>query len=197
MGASLPDIGLCLFDINLDLLKDGSPSEFFKFYKAYKPKVRGLVNYYGYYLTPEDVDDIMQDTFTKAQKGLPKCRATTEKSLFSWLGTTLRNATYDYVKKKNRKEIIENKAVEKFKKESPHEGDVGDKVVEMGAAEELIRVLKATFNGVLLYEKAILGLTNLELSQKYNCSTSAISQRILREKKKLSSRTDIYALLAS
>jgi len=102
--------------LNLEKLKSGDQPEFEKFYKFFRPKVKGLINYYGHRLTVSEVDDIIQDTFTKAHRGISKCRATTVKSLFSWLGTTLRNATYDYVKKKNRYDIIENKAIKAFEK---------------------------------------------------------------------------------
>lgn len=181
--------------INLIKLKNGCQKEFDKFYTFFKPKVRGLINYYGHHLTPDEVEDIIQDTFTKAYRGMTKCRANTVKSLFSWLGTTLRNATYDYVKKKNRNDILENKAIEAYKYDEQEEIDVSESILDEAMNEELIETLKKTFNGVLLYEKAILGKTNKELSTKYACSTSAISQRILREKKRLSLEKTIITLL--
>ena len=183
------------YPIDIDILKTGCVKEFRKFYKYYKPKVRGLINFYGYHLTHDEVEDIIQDTFSKAYRGLKKCRAEKENSLFAWLGTTLRNATYDYVKKKNRYDIIDNKAITAYKEEPiKEESDTSEIYMEQSIHDDLFDILKTTFNGVLLYEKAILGKTNKELSQKYDCSASAISQRILREKKRLASIKEVQSL---
>ncbi len=173
---------------NIDELKQGSIPEFNKFYKHFQPKVKGLIKYYGYNLTVEEVEDITQDTFTKAFRGLPKCKAETERSIFAWLGTTLRNATYDYVKKKNRKEIIENKLISVCRTDQRTEPDLVNDILNDESVDHFHNYLKQTFNGVLLYEKAILGKTNKELSEKYKFSTSSISQRILREKKRINKK---------
>jgi len=71
---------------------------------------------------------------------------------------------------------------------------VSECILDQEVSEELIKILRRTFNGSLLYEKWILGKTNKELSNKYNCSASAISQRILREKKRLASQEEIKTL---
>lgn len=89
---------------------NGNPDAFLIIVHAYRPSLRAYLASQMYHL--DDVDDMAQETFIAAYRGLPKFRL--DQDFGAWLRGIARNKLLKYFEKTGRR----HEALEKFRKDA-------------------------------------------------------------------------------
>ena len=134
-----------------------------------------------YFTRNHDVEDLVQDTFVRAMKGIGKFRGDNARS---WLISIARNVAIDALRKANRFAFVENRAMDELnaREKSPEEW------VEFKDDEERIlntlNAMKVGYKEVVIC-RAFMDLSSEETAQVLGWSTNRVNVTLYRAIKSL------------
>lgn len=156
-------------DATRDLLlaQDGDDQAFSRVIRACEEDVRRFCRWFGQ--GNDDVDDITQETFLRAYRGLQSFRG--DATAKSWLMSIARRICLDYVEKRSKEKSVVNGLVRKQ-----------DISVEAGYAietRELINALPSQFREAFVLVR-ILGFGYDEVAAILQCPRGTVQSRVAR-----------------
>jgi RNA polymerase sigma-70 factor (ECF subfamily) len=151
-----------------------------EFWQVYCQPLRGFVSYRVD--SPEDVDDIVQETLTAAILSLPSFRFRSR--LFSWLCAIANHEIADFYRKRRLKTILFSRFP--FLETIAHHslGPEGESLKEE-LKEEIKKTLKEMSEGYrqILRLKYIEGLSLKQIAKQLGTTPKAIESRLARARK--------------
>lgn len=139
-----------------------------------------------YYLTNDEMDDIMQDTFIKCYKNLNSFKK--DKNFYPWLATIALNVTKDFLKKKmKRKSRIDELYKDSFF--SFNSDSINHSIDELDRINEAIQILETDQRDIILLRAK--GLSYNEISDKLSIPVGTVMSRINRARKKILEKCQI------
>jgi len=88
-------------ETNVQLAKEGRPEAFRTLYDLNRKNIYGLA--FRYVRSPEDAEDIMQETFIKAFKGIRRFDDKVGSSFSAWLGTICVHCAIEHLRRSRRR----------------------------------------------------------------------------------------------
>lgn len=172
----------------VDLVLTGENSAFEEIFERYKRLVASVASYY--FRQPEQIEEIIQISFTKVYFELKNFQGKHEFSLASWVKRITANACLDTLRKQKRKpenlscELSENEFENLFADLHQDKKTVEDFLIEKDLAEKLLSQLSAEDRAILRmsYEEE---MTTNEIAEITGWSNSKIKIRTFRARKAL------------
>ncbi|MBI2620230.1 MAG: RNA polymerase sigma factor [Ignavibacteriales bacterium] len=164
-------------------LRGGDVEAFAELYKRYHSRVRRFA--LKLLRDPSAADDIAQETFMKAQKGVGTLRSAS--SLRSWLFSIARNEVYIHFRKTRGNGRIREEDI--WSGETPHEDMVNSETVEI--VRGMIALLKPDYREVLIlreYEQ----LSYSEIAEVTGDTESSVKSRLFKARKTLLKKLKPY-----
>lgn len=152
--------------------------EFYNFVEETKRLVLSAIRRYlpgDYY---HSIDDIAQETYLRAYKGLKKINFDSPKSLNNWLYTIAKNETFRMTEKLKKEEIKARKTMESIPEEYDNIQRIFDEeIIEL---KEIISTLPEKYKSI--FELLVLGFSEKQISEKLSVKKGTIKSRIHRGK---------------
>lgn len=152
--------------------------EFYSFVEDTKRVVLSAVRKYlakEYY---HSIDDVVQETYIRAYKGMKKTGFTDEKSLYNWLFTIAKNEAIRTMERLNREEIKIKKIKESISAKPGYFLDKFDEeIMEM---RDIISTLPEKYK--IIFELLVLGFSESQIAEKLSLKRGTIKSRIHRGK---------------
>ncbi len=172
-------------------VQEGDSSAFDLLFDRYKHRIHSLIS--RFLDNNEDVEDVLQDSFIKAYKALPKFRG--ESQFYTWLYRIATNTAKNHLSAKARKpvnkdidmdeEIYINEISELQETENPAN------LLESQELEQIIndavqRLEPELRSAITLREYA--GLSYEQIAQIMDCPVGTVRSRIFRARESISNR---------
>ena len=136
---------------------------------------------------PDTATDLVQDALVKLIEKVPKLRTLNAYVLKAYIVCTVRNISFNYNSRKGiRKKYNTGLDVDPNEKFSDHQLSIDDLII---AAEDRER-FRESFSKIpeedqkLLIGKYVLGLSDQELAEKFNCKPDSIRMKLTRAKRR-------------
>ena len=168
------------------LAKEGNESAFRHLYEDHRERIYRMS--YRYTRSKEDAEDIMQETFVKAFKGIAKFRNNHSGSFSAWINTICAHCSINHIRKKERRKTDQTISF----------ADLDQQPDSEQASPEILAQWRQTFQ---LLQKAIHKLSPQqriifdlrheghkeikEIARVLNCSESNVKTQLFRSVAKL------------
>jgi RNA polymerase sigma-70 factor (ECF subfamily) len=88
-------------ETTIRLAKEGQPEAFRTLYEQNRERIYGLA--FRYVRSPQDAEDIMQETFIKAFKGIRRFDFKVGSSFAAWMGTICTHCAIEHIRRNRRR----------------------------------------------------------------------------------------------
>ena len=172
----------------VELVLAGENAAFEEIFERYKRLIAGVARYY--FQSPEQIEEIIQITFSKVYFEIKNFNGKHEFSFAGWLKRITANACLDTLRKQKRKpenltcEFSDNEIENLFANVQPDKKTVEDILVERDLAEKLLSHIEPEDRAILrmFYED---GMNVGEIAEITGWSKSKIKIRTFRARKAL------------
>lgn len=168
------------------LAKEGKESAFRKLYENNYAMIFRLA--YRYTKSQQDAEDIMQETFIKAFKGIKSFDFKVSANFSAWIYQVGLHCTLDYLRKNKRRKIGQIESLSDF----PAEPEAQNSCPEKSAmASQTISQVKNALYRLAPKQRVIFDLRHLqhmaikEIAEHLECSQSTVKKQLQRAVSKL------------
>lgn len=173
------------------LAKEGNESAFRELYENNFEMVYRLA--FRYSRSPQDAEDIMQDTFIKAFKSIKKFDFSISTNFSAWIYQIGLNCSLDYLRKRKRKKSDLTSSLEDIYHEPEVQGSSPEKSV---ITNQAVFRLKKALDSLSPKQRIIFDLRHLqhqaikEISERLQCSQSTVKEQLHRAVVKLRNQVE-------
>jgi RNA polymerase sigma-70 factor (ECF subfamily) len=168
------------------LAKEGKESAFRKLYENNFAKVFRLA--YRYTKSQQDAEDIMQETFIKAFRGIKSFDFNVSSNFSAWIYQVGLRCTLDYLRKRKRRKIGQTESLSDFHVEPETQDSSPEK---SAIASQTIAQVKNALHTLAPKQRMIFDLRHLqhmaikEIAEHLQCSQSTVKTQLQRAVLKL------------
>jgi RNA polymerase sigma-70 factor (ECF subfamily) len=170
----------------ISLAREGHHNAFRQLYDAHKETVYRLA--YRYVRSQQDAEDIMQDTFIKAFRGIQSFSRKNDAAFSSWLSRICINNALDLIRKNKRRKIDRFESLENMVTEPESTGQSPEQAAQ---SEQTRRLMLEAVQTLSPKQQVIFDLRYgqhraiKEIADCMNCSESSIKTHLFRLMSKL------------
>jgi len=168
------------------LAKEGNESAFRELYESNYEMIYRLA--YRYSRSPQDAEDIMQDTFIKAFKGIRKFDFSISTNFSAWVYQIGLNCSLDHLRKRKRRKADQTASLADIYREPEVQGSSPEK---LAITNQTVFRVKNALNSLSPKQRVIFDLRHLqhqaikEISERLQCSQSTVKEQLHRAVSKL------------
>jgi RNA polymerase sigma-70 factor (ECF subfamily) len=168
------------------LAKEGNESAFRELYEKNYEMIYRLA--YRYSKSKQDAEDIMQDTFIKAFKGIKKFDFSISTNFSAWIYQVGYRCSMDYLRKRQRRRADQIESLTDFHNE-PRSQDSSPETTTI--ANQTMSQVKSALDILSPKQRVIFDLRHLqhkalkEISERLQCSQSTVKKQLQRAVLKL------------
>jgi len=168
------------------LAKEGNESAFRDLYENHYEMIYRLA--YRYSRSQQDAEDIMQDTFIKAFKGIKKFDFSISTNFSAWIYQIGYRCSMDYLRKRKKRRVDKIESLTDFHSE-PESQDSSPE--ETAIAHQTMSQVKSALNILSPKQRVIFDLRHLQhkalkdISDRLQCSQSTVKKQLQRAVSKL------------
>jgi RNA polymerase sigma-70 factor (ECF subfamily) len=168
------------------LAKEGNENAFRELYENNYEMIYRLA--YRYSRSPEDAEDIMQDTFIKAFKSIKKFDFSISTNFSAWIYQIGLNCSLDYLRKKKRRKSDLTDSLAGMHREPEGQDPSPEK---SAITSQTVFRLKKALSSLSPKQRVIFDLRHLqhqaikEISERLQCSPSTVKEQLHRAVSKL------------
>jgi RNA polymerase sigma-70 factor (ECF subfamily) len=168
------------------LAKEGNESAFLELYENHYEMIYRLA--YRYSRSQQDAEDIMQDTFIKAFKGIKKFDFSISTNFSAWIYQIGYHCSMDYLRKRKKRRVDKIESLTDFHSE-PESQDCSPETTAI--ANQTISQVKNALNILSPKQRVIFDLRHLQhkalkdISDRLQCSPSTVKKQLQRAVSKL------------
>ncbi len=168
------------------LAQEGNESAFRELYENHYEMIYRLA--YRYSRSQQDAEDIMQDTFIKAFKGINKFDFSISTNFSAWIYQIGYNCSMDYLRKRKKRRVDKIESLTDFHSE-PESQDSSPEATAI--ANQTMRQVKSALNILSPKQRVIFDLRHLQhkalkdISNRLQCSQSTVKKQLQRAVSKL------------
>jgi RNA polymerase sigma-70 factor (ECF subfamily) len=168
------------------LAKEGNESAFRELYEKNYEMIYRLA--YRYSKSKQDAEDIMQDTFIKAFKGIKKFDFSISTNFSAWIYQVGYRCSMDYLRKRQRRRADQIESLTDFHNE-PRSQDSSPETTTI--ANQTMGQVKSALDILSPKQRVIFDLRHLqhkalkEISERLQCSQSTVKKQLQRAVLKL------------
>lgn len=168
------------------LAKEGNESAFRELYEKNYEMIYRLA--YRYSKSQQDAEDIMQDTFIKAFKGIKKFDFSISTNFSAWIYQVGYRCSMDYLRKRQRRKADQIESLTDFHNE-PRSQDSSPETTTI--ANQTMGQVKSALDILSPKQRVIFDLRHLqhkalkEISERLQCSQSTVKKQLERAVLKL------------
>ena len=170
----------------IELARAGNEAAFRELYGTYREGIYRLA--YRYTRSQPDAEDIMQDTFIKAFKGIRSFRAEETSSFAAWLNRICVNCSISYLRKQKSRKMDRTVPLSEILVEPDAGGPAPDDQTHAGQMLLLITkaVQKLSARQRVVFDLRFAQQQNIkEIAEYLGCSESNVKTQIFRSLAKL------------
>jgi len=163
------------------LAKEGTESAFRELYENNYAMIFRLA--YRYTKSQQDAEDIMQETFIKAFKGIKSFDFNISANFSAWIYQVGLHCTLDYMRKSKRRKISQTESLSDFPVEPEAQGSSPEK---SAIASQTIAQVKNALHTLSPKQRVIFDLRHLqhmaikEIAEHLQCSQSTVKKQLQR-----------------
>jgi RNA polymerase sigma-70 factor (ECF subfamily) len=168
------------------LAKEGNESAFRELYENHYEMIYRLA--YRYSRSQQDAEDIMQDTFIKAFKGIKKFDFSISTNFSAWIYQIGYHCSMDYLRKRKKRRVDKIESLTDFHSE-PESHDSSPEATAI--ANQTMSQVKSALNILSPKQRVIFDLRHLQhkalkdISDRMQCSQSTVKKQLQRAVSKL------------
>lgn len=172
-------------------VQDGDTRAFDMLFDRYKHRIHSLVS--RFVDTHEDIEEIVQESFIKAYKAMPRFRG--DSQFYTWLYRIAANTAKNYLASRSRRpatsdiDIVDDAAVNEIP--DLHETDNPENILESHELEQIIKraiqeLEPELKSAVTLREYA--GLSYEQIAEIMDCPVGTVRSRIFRAREAIATK---------
>ena len=173
-------------DMDVILAKEGQSEAFRRLYEDHALRIYRLA--FRYTQSPQDAEDIMQDTFIKAFKRIHTFRFDVSQNFSAWLNTICLNSTADFFRRQRRKHRHRQVSLSELTHELLSQNPAPDETAERTQAAQRIRAALDILppKQRLVFEMRFNRHSTIkDIARDLQCSQSTVKTQLFRGLKKL------------
>lgn len=173
------------------LAKEGNESAFRELYENNYEMIFRLA--YRYSRSPQDAEDIMQDTFIKAFKGIKKFDFSVGTNFSAWIYQIGLNCSLDHLRKIKRRKSDLTSSLQDIHHEPQMQGSSPEK---QAITNQAVFRVKNALDSLSPKQRIIFDLRHLqhkaikEISERLQCSQSTVKEQLQRAVSKLRNQVE-------
>lgn len=173
-------------DVAILLAKEGNEDAFRRLYEHNCERVYWFA--YRYVRSPEDAEDVMQETFTRAFKNIQSFQFADDTSFSSWLHRICINCSINQLRKRQRRKMYMTISLDDMKIDPTGEDDSPEAKVELN---ETLRLIRNAASKLSPKQRVVFDLrygqhlSIKEIAELMRCSQNTVKTQLSRSVKKI------------